>query len=187
MSGDKWYMRQFAFGRTSISAPYCWRPLLPILARHLGFKLVSYSAILATPIVVYVYAGSGWAGCAVALMFVGNRWIFAFNVRNPEYAEGVGQFLMISTLFAMSVGSPLAWSLMLLCGLCRETIGVTLILIALFTNPFLVLPAAVGLAAAYLTRDEDKDNQHPLIEATPYEMAAPVNTPLNISIIKIIQ
>lgn len=169
MSGDKWYMRQMAFTTLPISPPYCWRPLLPALARRLGFPAVSYTATFLAPIVVYFYVGGGWTGTACGLMFVGTNRIFSFNIKNPEYAEGLGQFLLLSSLWAISSGSLLAWPLLLLAALCRETLSAILGVVVLFVNPWLLIPLVVGSAASYLSRDEDQENRHPLVEKTAYE------------------
>ena len=169
MSGDQWYMTQFAFTDEPVSAPYCWRPLVPMLARRLGFSVVSYAATAATPFVIYYYMGGGVTGLFCAALFVGNANLYAFMVKNPEYADGVGQFLMISTVWALTAGSPLAWPLLLLCALCRETISAALGVFVLFINPWYLVPLIVGSAAAYFSRKEDKDNTHPLVEATPYD------------------
>jgi hypothetical protein len=171
ISGDKWYMRNLAFTDLATSPPYCWRPLLPTLARIVGFAPVSYLAVAATPIIVYYYVGGDWVGCACAVAFIGNRYIHAFNIKNPEYVEGLGQLLFISSLWAMSIGSPLAWPLFLLAALCRETLTAALGLIALFWNPWLLIPLVVGAGASYLTRREHKDTvgRHPLVEGTVYD------------------
>jgi len=171
MSGDKFYMRQFAYTDCPVSPPYCWRPLLPLLARYLGFKTVSYACIVSAPLVVYYYVGGGWTGFACALMFIGNPVIYSFNIRNPEYAEGLGHLLFISALFAMSVDSVLVWPLLLLCALTRETLIAALGLIALVTNPLYLIPLAAGGAVAYFTRKEadSTDGRHPLVEGNSYE------------------
>ena len=169
MSGDQWYMTQAAYTDEPISAPYCWRPLVPMMARRLGFPLVTYSATIATPFVIYGYLGGGWTGFLAASLFIGNNNLFTFSVKNPEYADGVGQFLLISTVWALTAGSPLAWPLLLLCALCRETITAALGVFVLFVNPWFLIPLIVGSVAAYLGRKEDKDNQHPLVEKTAYE------------------
>lgn len=169
MSGDQWYITQFAYTDEPISAPYCWRPLVPMLARRLGFKLVTYTATIAIPFVIYYYMGGGWTGFFCAMLFVGNHHAYSFMAKNPEYADGVGQLLLISTVWAITVGSPLAWPLLLLCALCRETISAALGVFVLFFNPWLLAPLIVGSAAAYFGRNEDKDNTHPLVESNPYE------------------
>lgn len=169
MSGDKWYMRHMAFTDLPVSPPYCWRPLVPYLARWFGFKPVSYAASLATVVVVYYWVGGGWRGFLVAMIFVGNVHILPFNVRCPEYAESVGQLLMISSVWAVSANSPLAWPLLLLSALCRETLAGALGAICLFWNPWLLLPIAAGSAASWFGRREDKVNRHPLIEDTAHE------------------
>jgi len=161
-------MRRMAYTNDSISPPYCWRPLLPMLARRLGFKPVSYTATIATTLVIYGFVGGGWVGFACALIFIGNRNIFAFNVKNPEYAEGLGQLLFISSLWAMSTNNLMAWPLLLLAALCRETLAAALALIALFWNPLLLVPLTAGAAASYLGRRENKENRHPLVEGTAY-------------------
>ena len=140
MSGDKWYIRQMAFTDMPISAPYCWRPLVPFIARFTGFTLLSYSCTMATPIIIYYWMGQGWTGFACGLLFTGNIHLLQFNVRNPEYAESVGQFLMLASLWAMSIGHWAAWPLLLLAALCRETLAAALGLIALFWNPLLLIP-----------------------------------------------
>jgi hypothetical protein len=171
MSGDRWYMRLYAYTNDPVSPPYCWRPLLPYMARVAGFAPVSYLAIALTPLVVYGYVGGGWAGFACAMIFVGNRMVFSFNVSNPEYVEGVGQLLFISSLWALSVNSPWAWPLLLLAALCRETITAALGLIVLFWNPILLIPLAVGAGVSYFTRREHTEavGRHPLVETTVYE------------------
>jgi len=169
MSGDKWYMRQMAFTDQPVSAPYRWRPLVPWLARWLGFKTLSYTASLATPVLIYYWVGGGWRGFWCAMLFVGNLNIFHFNVRCPEYAESVGQFLMIASLWAVQTGSPLAWPLLLLSALCRETLTGALGAIVLFWNPILLAPLAVGALVSWFARDEEKTNRHPLVEATAVE------------------
>jgi len=169
MSGDKWHIRHMAFTGLPVSAPYCWRPLHPFLGRLFGFYGVSYAASLATPILIYYWMGSGWRGFLVALLFLGNSNIFPFHVRNPEYAESVGHLLFISALWAIQVGSPLAYPLVLLCALCRETIAAALLVVAAVWNPWLCIPIVAGSASAYFTRKEDKSNLHPLVESTPYE------------------
>jgi hypothetical protein len=135
----------------------------------LGFVPVSYTATFLTPIVVYFYVGGGWTGTACGLMFVGTNHIFGFDVKNPEYSEGLGQFLLLCSLWALSVGSPLAWPLLLLSALCRETLTAILGVVVLFVNPWLLIPLVIGAAASYLLRNEDKENRHPLVEKTPYE------------------
>lgn len=169
MSGDTWYMRHMAFTDLPVTAPYCWRPLLPRLARYFGFFAVSYSASIATTAVIYFCVGGGWRGFLCALIFMANGNIFHHNIRNPAYAEGLGQLLMISSVWAMGTGSLIAWPLFLLAALCRETIAASLGLVAVFWNPLLLIPLVLGSCVAYLTRKEDKDNRHPLVEATPYD------------------
>jgi len=166
MSGDMWYMRQFAYTNNPVSAPYRWRPLLPWLARLFGFLPVSFLANALTPFVIFYYAGAGWAGFCCAAIFIANPYIFQFNVKAPEYAEGLGHFLFCSALFAMSLGHWSAFPLALLCAMTRETLTAALGLICLFTNPWLLVPLSVGSVIAWYARAEDKDNKHPLVEAT---------------------
>lgn len=166
MSADKWHIRHFAFTNEPVSPPYCWRPLFPILARHLGFKLVSYSASIATIVLIYRWVGGGWTGFLCAAMFVGNPHIFPFHIRNPEYTESLGQLLFMSSLWAVSVSSPLAWPLLLLSALCRETIAAALGIIVLFVNPLLLVPLVAGSSVAWFGRKEEKENRHPLVEGT---------------------
>lgn len=172
ISGDQFYYTRMAFTDNAVCAPYCWRPLVPRLARIAGFPLVSYVSILATPVVIYMYAGGGWTGFICGALFIGNHHIFQFGIRNPEYADGVGQLLIVSSVWAISAGSPLAWPLLILSALCRETIAAALGATLLFWEPILLLPLAVGSAAAYLSRKEDKENLHPLVEASPYATLA---------------
>ena len=169
MSGDKWFIRQMAFTKDRISAPYCWRPLVPTLARWFGFRPITYLATVTTPLLIYFYAGAGWAGCAVALMFIGNKHLFSFHIRSPEYAEGVGQWLVIASLWSLSTGSVLIWPLLLLSALCRETlIAMLATLVVLNGEPVLLLPILTGAIVAYTMRRETKDNKHPLVEKTAY-------------------
>jgi len=166
VSGDMWYMRQFAFTDQPITAPYRWRPLLPWLARWFGFNTVTFTANALTPFVIFYYAGAGWVGFCCALIFIGNAHIFQFNIKAPEYAEGLGHFLFASTIFAMSLGHWSAYPLALLCAMTRETITAALGLICVFINPLIMVPLAVGSVIAWFARTEDKDNRHPLIEGT---------------------
>jgi hypothetical protein len=169
MSGDKWYMRRFAHTEQPVSAPYCWRPLHPLLSRYIGFKAVTLSASLAAPLLIYYWMGGGWRGFFCAMLFVGNSHIVGFNIKSPEYAEGLGQLLMIASVWAMSIGSPIAFPLFLLAALCRETMTASLGLVALFWNPWLLIPLVLGGAASWYSRNEDKDNVHPLVEDTPHD------------------
>lgn len=168
MSGDKWYLSQFAYTGEPVTAPYCWRPLVPILARWFGFRLISYPAVAAIPIVVYFYVGGGWAGVACGLIVIGNPYLFAFNIKNPEYVEGVGQLLFIGSLWAMREEALILFPLLFLAALCRETIAAALGAIALFWCPLGLIPLVLGAVAAYGLRNECKENQHPLVEKTPY-------------------
>lgn len=169
MNGDCWYNRRFAFTVEPISPPYCWRPLLPLLARVFGFGPVSFTASLATPLVIYAYCGGGWTGFAVAMMFVGNKQLFSFNIKNPAYAEGLGHLIFIASLWAMSEHSAAIFPLMALAALCRESVGAALSLVALFVWPVAILPAAIAIGIAYLSRREDATNRHPLVEKTNYQ------------------
>lgn len=168
MSGDKWYIRQMAFTDLPITAPYCWRPLVPRLGRYLGFTFLSYTATLATPVVIYFWVG-GWKGFLCAMIFVASHNTVYFSVRNPEYAEGVGQLLMFASVWAIGADSLLAWPLLLLAALCRETLTASLGAIVLFWNPWLLIPLGVGASASWFTRNEDKDNVHPLVEKTTHD------------------
>ena len=169
MSGDKWYIRHMAFTKLPASAPYCWRPLHPFLGRMFGFFTVSYLASVATPLIIYYWMGGGLRGFLVALLFLGNTQLFAFHIKNPEYTEALGHLLFICALWAMQVDSIVAYPLLLLCALCRETIAAALLVIAVVWNPLMCIPILIGSAVAYFTRKEDKENRHPLVEATPYE------------------
>jgi hypothetical protein len=165
-------MRQFAFTDQPITAPYRWRPLLPWLARWLGFKPVSFVANALTPLVIYVYAGGGWPGFCCGAMFVMNTHIFQFNVKAPEYAEGLGHFLFASTILAISMGHWSAFPLAFLCALTRETISAAVGIIAVFINPWLLIPLFVGSVIALSARTENKENRHPFIENTYYGTVA---------------
>lgn len=166
MSGDKWYMRKFALTDQPVTAPYRWRPLLPWLAGWLGFKPVTFAANAVTPMVIYYYAGGGWEGFCCAVIFLAIPHLFQFNIMCPEYAEGLGHCLFASTVLAMSVGHWSAFPLALLCAMTRETLTAAIGAIALFVNPWLLVPLAVGSAIAWFAREEDKDNQHPSIEGS---------------------
>lgn len=172
MSGDKWYLRQFAFTDQPISAPYCWRPLLPWLARVFGFKPVSYFCLVATPLLIYYYVGGGWVGFCCGLIWATNPHIFHFVVKNPEYVEGVGHFLLVACLMAMQSSSWAFLPLAFLAALTRETLTATLGVLALLFNPWGLIPLALGATVARLARKEDPNNQHPLIEDTYYGTVA---------------
>jgi hypothetical protein len=166
ISGDSFFIRRMAYTNLPVSPPYCWRPLVPALARMFGFSLVSYTSAFATVLAIYLYAGATWAGVACGLMFVGNNHMFSFTFKNPDYGDGVGQLLMVLSLWAMASHHPAVWLLLLLCGFCRETISVSLATVALFWHPVYVVPLALSTFVAYFTRLEDKENRHPLIEPT---------------------
>lgn len=134
VSGDSWYIRRFAFCTSRVSAPYCYRPLLPWLARFFGFRAVSIPAIWLTPLLVYGYVGGGEIGLACGLLWLGNPHISAFNVKNPEYTEGLGQCLLVGTIWAMSLGSWWAWPMAIACGLCRETCSAVVAVVSIATG-----------------------------------------------------
>ena len=165
--GDAWHIRKQAYTGKPTSAPYCWRPLTPFLGRWLGFRFVSGLACWATPLVLYVYLGGGWAAVFVGLAFLGNRHIGIWALRNAENAEALGHLLLASTLLAISTSHWAAYPLAFLAVMCRETLGAALGVIALVVNPFLLLPLAGGGALAWLTRREDKEHRHPLVKETP--------------------
>jgi hypothetical protein len=166
--GDRWYMRQFAFTSGPVSEPYCWRPLLPWLARVFGFRFVSYTASLATPPLIAWWIG-GWNGFALAVAFCGNLHLMKFNVRRPEYTEGLGQLLMIGSVIALGSGHWSAWPLFLLSALCRETLTFALGAMALFVNPWLLAPLAAGTIISRIARSKNTDNRHPLVGKSAYE------------------
>lgn len=170
MSGDRWYVRQFAFVGGPISPPYCWRPLFPLLGRYLGFDFVSYSTLLATPGLIYLYAGRDWTAVAIALAFVGNPHIFRFAVRNPEYDVSFVHFLLLVSVWAAAESSWLAFPLSVLLGMTRETTAAAFSAVALFLNPWLAIPPMVGVAVSYLARNESRDDKqrHPLVESTTW-------------------
>lgn len=172
VSGDAWYMRQFAFTNLPITAPYRWRPLLPWLAGLFGFRTVTFLACAVTPFIIYYYVGGGWAGFCVASMFVMNGHIFQFNIKNPEYCDGLGHALFAGAIASMAFGSWIAFPLFFLCALTRETLTAALGLIAVFVEPLLLIPLACGAGVALVARKECKDNQHPLIEDTYYGTVA---------------
>lgn len=168
VSGDAWYYRMRAFTDSGVSAPYCWRPLFPLVARYVGFDMASLVPIMLTPLVVYGYVGGGWTGTACALAMIGIRPLFSFNIKNVDYAEGMGQFLFVSALWAMSAGHGSAWVLAPLCMLLREGLGVAVACVAVFVWPWLTVPTLAAGALAYFTRKEDTENPHPLIEKSAY-------------------
>lgn len=168
VNGDAWYMRRAAFTDNPVSPPYCWRPLLPWLARWLGFGPVTQGATLLTPLALYGYLGGGWNAAAMAIAFVGIRPIFAFNVKNQEYAEGLGHLLFVLALWGMRDGTWWAVPAVLAATLCREALGAALAVIAILWAPLMLLPIGAAGALAYFTRREDKANRHPLVESTSY-------------------
>lgn len=166
MSGDKWYMRRFAFTDEPVSAPYCWRPLLPWLARVFGFRAVTYAAMLTSVAVIYSWSGGGQVGFAVALAFIGNRHMWNFHVKNPEYSDGLGILLTASFLAALASGHPwLAALVGVAGGLTRESVGLSLAVAGgVAYHPLLALPPAAAVAAAYFLRRENLVNRHPCTE-----------------------
>ena len=85
-------------------------------------------------------------------------------------SESWGHLLLASSLWALSCGSP--WSILLvgLAMLCREALGVVLIVVAAVTGAWWAIPGGVIAGAfAYFMRAEDIKNRHPLVEATNYE------------------
>jgi hypothetical protein len=123
---------------------------------------------LATPVVIYLWLGPGPSAFFCAVIFAGNPHLASFNIKNAEYTESVGQLLMISSLWALDERSLVAVPLLLLAGLCRETLVAALAVVALLWWPIVApLPVATGLLA-YFTRKQDRENTHPLVEDTIY-------------------
>lgn len=168
MNGDSWYMRRFAFTDNPVSPPYCWRPLLPWLARHLGFNFVTGAASILTPLAITGYLGGTWNAAALGIAFVGCRTIFSFNIKNPEYAEGLGHLLFVLALWGLRDEAWWAVPAIVAATLCREALGAALVIVALLWSPWFALPAIVAGATAYLKRNEDHTNRHPLVEKSSY-------------------
>lgn len=169
VSGDGYYIRRQAFTRNPVSKPYCWRPLYPFLARHFGFRPVSYVFMLGAVIGIYFLAGKGWAGAALAIGFFGNISIGRFAFRAPDYCDSLGQFLFVASVYALLHRSPWVILLAPLAMLTRENIGVTVGLLALPIYPAASVLALVAGLLAYYLRREDHGNVHPLVEKTAYE------------------
>lgn len=168
INGDLWYIRRFAFTSGPVSPPYCWRPLVPWLARIVGFRFVTYLSSVATAVLIAWWLG-GWAGVALAAAFCGNTYIFRFNINHPEYAEGLGHLLLAASAMSMSCGHWSAWPLLFLSALCRETLTLALGAVAVFWGPWLLIPLALGSAVARLSRKPDLVNRHPLVSESVYE------------------
>lgn len=173
VSGDGYYIRRMAFARGKpVSKPYCWRPLYPFLARYFGFRPVSYVCITAATVMVYLLVGGGWIGTALAVGFFGNISIGRFAFRCPDYADSLGHFLFLASIYAMLHHSLWLIPLAALCALTRENLGATVGLLSLAFNPFgFVAALAAGLLAYHLRR-EDHTNVHPLVKATAYDTFA---------------
>jgi hypothetical protein len=169
VSGDGYYIRRMAFSRKPVSKPYCWRPLYPWLARYFGFRPVSYVSMAGAVYVVYLLAGRGWAGAALAIGFFGNICIGRFAFRCPDYCDALGQFLFLASLYALLHQQWWIIPAAFLCGLTRENIGVTIGLMALPLQPIASVAAFAALVVAYTTRREDFANVHPLVEKTSYD------------------
>ena len=163
---DGWYMRRFAYTHRAVTAPYCWRPLVPLIMRHIGVW-PSIAATAATPLLIYGYLGGGWAAAAVALAFMGNKHIAIYNIRHPELSDSMGQMLLVATVWSLAIGHPLAIPLALLTVMCREAAGAMVLMLAVLTAQWWVVLAIIaGGLTAYWCRNEDKENRHPLVEAT---------------------
>jgi hypothetical protein len=169
VSGDGYYIRRMAFAKGKpVSKPYCWRPLYPFLARYFGFRPVSYVCMAGAVYMIYLLAGGGWAGAALAIGYFGNICIGRFAFRCPDYCDALGQFLFAASLYALLHHSPWVILLAALCALTRENLGATIGLLSLFFQPWAFASAlAAGLMAYYLRR-EDHLNVHPLVEQTAY-------------------
>lgn len=169
VSGDGYYIRRMAFARTPQSKPYCWRPLYPLLARYLGFRPVSYASMAGAVYMVYLLAGGGWPGAALAIGYFGNICIGRFAFRCPDYCDALGQFLFVASLHAFLQHSYWSIPLAALCSLTRENIGATVGLLGLYFQPWAFVSALGAGILAYTTRREGYDNVHPLVGKTAYE------------------
>lgn len=173
VSGDGYYIRRIAFAKgKAVSKPYCWRPLYPFLARYLGFRPLSYASMLGAVIMLYLVAGKGWAGAALAIGFFGNICIGRFAFRCPDYCDALGQFLFLSSIYALTQHSLWIVPLAGLCALTRENLGATVGIISLPFQPWAFgVALACGLLAYHLRR-EDHGNVHPLVKQTAYDTLA---------------
>lgn len=169
VSGDGYYIRRMAFTRKPVSKPYCWRPLYPLLARYFGFRPISYLFMAGAVFMVYLLAGGGWAGSALAIGFFGNICIGRFAFRCPDYCDSLGQFLFLASLYALLHGSLWVVPLAALCALTRENLGATIGLLSLPFQPLAFVAALAAGLLAYHVRREDFENVHPLVEKTAYE------------------
>ncbi len=161
-SGDQICM-DYWMEREPVPPPYSWRVLLPLLSRPLkSWFPVSYTAVFATSLLVYGYLGGGWLGFAGVLGLLGCHSITMFNCKWPEYVDGLGQCMFIGAIWAMSTGH---WSAFILCAAAvatREALGAALGLVALFVNPWLLLPIGLAGGLAYWQRPESDTWRHPL-------------------------
>lgn len=173
VSGDGYYIRRMAFAHGKpVSKPYCWRPLYPFLARYFGFRPVSYVCMLGATGMVYLLAGSGWAGAALAIGFFGNIHIGRFAFRCPDYCDALGHFLFLASIYAMLHHSLWLIPLAALSGLTRENLGATVGLLSLLFQPWAFVAALAACLLAYHLRREDHVNVHPLVKATAYDTLA---------------
>lgn len=180
--GDTNCIRQWVYTKGPVSPPYCWRVLVPRLARlvyplcggkdpvMLAFQVVSYPVIAATPLIVWGYVGADWAGFAVALCLLGNIHITPYNVQRPEMSEAMGQAVFFGALWALSVQHPAAWVLVPLCILTRENIGAAASLIAIVWYWPYTLAVALGYGALWLLkRPHEGAEKHPLVSESPWQ------------------
>jgi len=169
VSGDGYYIRRMAFTGKPVSKPYCWRPLYPFLARYFGFRPVSYVCMAGAVCMIYLLAGGGWAGAALAIGFFGNICIGRFAFRCPDYCDALGQLLFVSSLYALAHHSLWIIPLAALCAITRENLGATVGLLSLPIQPLAFPAALVAGLLAYHLRREDFANVHPLVDKTAYE------------------
>lgn len=182
-SGDAMQYRQWVYHNGPVSPPYHVRPFVPLLARAASiftvrfkgdpafhaFQVVSYIASAATPVAVYYLAGGGWIGLGLGVAFLGNIHLFRYNVQNPEMAESVGQLLMACGLLAIYSGHWVAYPVIALGTMTRETTAAVFAVIAMVINPWLLIGTAAGAAAVLLLKRPATDvGLHPLVEKDSY-------------------
>lgn len=162
-SGDQICMDRWFVKGEKVPPPYSWRVLLPLLSYPFkDWRPVSYTAVLLTPTLIYFYVGGGMPGFALALAFIGIPAIFMFNVKWPEYVDGLGQFFLVASMLAIAHDHWSAYLLVACAVLTREALGAMLGVVALYANPWLLIPLAVAGGAAWYFKPQDDDIRHPL-------------------------
>lgn len=173
-SGDAVALRRAAYSENwwqPVTPPYCYRPLVPLMARYFGYRLVTTLGLLVLALGLYALGGRGWTGVAVALAFMLMPAGVAFHATFPEYIDAVGYAVVTWGIVGLWGGHGWAVIPMFLAPMVRETCWMVLVPVAIVSGQWWTLLGwALGWVGWWwLKKPPDWSDKHPLVKGSPRE------------------